>query len=156
MSNIILNAEQFIVPKHKEVYPNNIRKKSKRARKPCSTNLGILEFGNAAVVIRLTYSSTLWQQLESWWEESYSEKGVDWNVELFTCQQGESGYIEVILFEKTAFWKTKCPKLTSVQDAPEVYFTKGLSLLPEEFHGAIETLTLEDWDYSTNEDRSQE
>lgn len=148
---IDLGNTEFKVPAHKEVYPEKIRKLSKRRRKPCNKNRGVLEYGNSAIVVKFGYTVELFNKLTLWWEKEYEEQGEQWNTELFTCPQG--GYIEVVIFETTAFYRADDFHLKSVQDEPEVYFSKGINLVPEEYHHLIKSVQLEDYDYSTNEDR---
>lgn len=151
---IDLTKVEFKIPAHKEVYPDKIRKLSKRRRKPCSKNLGVLEYGNAAIVIRLKYSNKLEDALDIWWEGNYDKYGIHWNVEIFSCP--DKAYIEVSVFENTCFYRADDFHLKSVQDEPELYYQKGIQLLPECFHDYIESVTLEDWDYSLNKDKLEE
>lgn len=148
---IDLTTTEFNIPAHKEVYPDKIRKLSKRRRKPCNKNLGVLEYGNSAIVVKFNYSKELHCKLEEWWETGYELFKVKWNVELFSYPQGN--YIEVVIFEETPFYRADDFHLTSVQDEPEVHFHKGITIIPERFHDAIKSVRLEDWDYSINEDR---
>ena len=148
---IDLTKVEFDIPAHKEVYPDKIRKLSKRRRKPCSKNLGVLEYGNSAIVITLAYNVTLSDKLTEWWEICYQVHNLNWNVELFI--EPAKGYIEVVIFEDTCFYRADDFHLKSVQDEPETYYQKGIQLLPECFHDYVVGLRLEDWDYSVNPDR---
>ncbi|APC44374.1 hypothetical protein [Pseudoalteromonas phage PH357] len=130
-------------------YEERLKKKSHKARKHAynderTEKLPCLEWGNASVVFQFAWSEELYLNLVSIWEKEYSEKGLDFNVELY---EDVDNVIEWRIMHDKPYYTTRRKGFESVLDSIRVNVLYAWESVPESIRELVELCYLSDWDY---------
>lgn len=130
-------------------YPNNFTKHNTRQRK----KMNILQYSEAIIQLILPVKHT--EDVITWWEGEYQAKGEEFLVEVFTGgfdNQGNPCPVEINFLSETPFYKVKDGKIPSVQDEPDMFAIKAISMIPPNLQDKVVKVNISDWDYTPVED----
>lgn len=125
-------------------YPRCIKKLSKKRRKPCKKNTGVLEYGKTGIIFKLPYD--IWDDLEISWEFNHAVKGDDWNVIINPTKT----HSEMMVVIDTPFYKAKDSTLENTSSCPDVIATETYKSLPEWIQERVEGIYVGDYEFLSN------
>lgn len=128
-------------------YPANVKKLSRKNRKPCkeTKRYGVLEYGHTAIC--LIYPISEYDELEVWWEYNDAMNGRPCDL---IPVEGK-GEVHLVFFEHTAFFRGKEKHQVATSVCPEVFVLPLLENLPETFSTRLKGVIVTDWDYGLDE-----